>query len=324
MLIDALQYSKPSRERFEEWRRAGIDAVHVTVSIWEDTKETMRELGRWQTRFRDHADLITPVTTAADIERARAEGRTGVILGFQNVTAFEDDLDLVGAFHSAGVRIVQLTYNIQNAAGAGCWEREDVGLSQTYGVRVVREMNTVGMLVDTSHCNDRTTLDAVEASEKPVVATHANPRSFVGEDVELAYRNKSDEALREIAACGGVVGLSMYPRLAPGGDNCTLEQFCEMVLWTAEKIGVQHVGFGSDFYTGYDEEIIAWWRQGRWSRSSMKKISGLVNFPDWFDAGSGYQAVLERLGELGLNDEELRSVSGGNWARVFGEVFPPR
>jgi microsomal dipeptidase-like Zn-dependent dipeptidase len=321
LLIDALQYSKPSRERYEEWRRAGLGAVHVTVATWEDAKETLREIGRWNARLRAHGDLIRAVRDPADIQDAVTTDRTGVILGFQNTSPFEDDLDLVGAFQEAGVRIAQLTYNTQNSVGCGCWERESTGLSSTYGRNLIREMNAVGMLVDVSHCNDRTCLEALEASEKPIALTHANPRSFVGEDVELRFRNKADDTIVAIAQAGGVVGLSMYPRLAPGGHSCTLELFCDMVMWTAEKIGVEHVGFGSDFYIGQDEEAVLWWRQGRWSRSPLIPIAGNAEFPAWFEHGLGFTRVIDRLRERGVSESELSLLAGGNWSRLFAETF---
>ncbi|GII92121.1 dipeptidase [Sinosporangium siamense] len=321
MLIDALQFSKPGRERFQEWRDAGLAAVHVTTAIWEDSTETMRELGRWQRLLTEHADLLTEGRGADDIRAAKAEGRTAVVFGFQNSTPFEDDLDLVGAFHQAGVRIAQLTYNTQNSAGAGCWEHEDTGLSRTYGVNLIREMNQVGMLVDVSHCNERTCLEAFEASEKPVAITHANPRDYVGGDVELAVRNKSADVLKTMAQQDGVIGLSMYPRLAPNGTDCSLDDFCDMVAWTVDLIGVDHVGLGSDFYTGHGDEELVWWRQGRWSRSPMVPISGVVEFPGWFDAAKGYRDVLDGLRKRGMTDEEVAKVAGENWLRLFDATF---
>ncbi|WP_181787150.1 membrane dipeptidase [Streptomyces phytophilus] len=323
MLVDALQFNKPARERFEEWRAAGLTAVHVTVAIWEDSTETMREVGRWQRHLAEHADLLCEGRTADDIRTAEREGRTAVVLGFQNSSPFEDDLDLVGAFHQAGVRIAQLTYNTQNSAGAGCWEADNAGLSRTYGVNLIREMNRVGMLVDISHCNERTSLEAIETSERPVMITHANPRAFVGEDVELAFRNKSDTVLKKSAEQGGVVGLSMYPRLAPNGQACTVADFCDMVAYTAELIGVEHVGLASDYYAGQGDEELHWWRQGRWSRKPMVPISGQVDFPEWFAAGSGYADVLAELRRRGFGEQEIELMAGGNWVRVFDEGFRP-
>lgn len=208
----------------------------------------MREVGRWQRLLAENTDLLAEGRSGDDVRAAGSEGRTAVILGFQNSSPFEDDLDLVGAFHQAGVRICQLTYNTQNSAGAGCWESDDAGLSRTYGINLVREMNRVGMLIDVSHCNERTSLETLEASERPVAITHANPRAFVGENVELAFRNKSDTVLKKAAESGGVVGLSMYPRIAPNGVGCTVDEFCDMVAYTVDLIGVDHVGLGSDYY----------------------------------------------------------------------------
>jgi membrane dipeptidase len=321
LVVDALQFSKPTRARFEEWRAGKVSAVHVTLAIWEDSTEAMREVGRWLRLFEDNADIICPARTVAEIRAAHESGRTAVILGFQNSTPFESDLDLVGAFQQAGVRIAQLTYNTQNSAGAGCWESDNAGLSRTYGRNLIKEMNEVGMLVDVSHCNERTVLEAFEASEKPVVITHANPLEVVGTDVELPFRNKSTTALKEMAAQGGVVGLSMYPRIAPNGINCTLDDYCDMVLWTIDLLGIDHVAFGSDYYAGHADEEILWWRQGRWSRTSLVPVSSFVEFPGWFNASSGYPSVLERLSERGLNDTEVAAVAGENWLRVFDETF---
>lgn len=223
--IDALEYSVWDRTRFLEWHEGKLDAVHVTLAIWETSRETLRAVGEWTRHFYNNADLIMEARTAADILEAKRQGKTAVILGLQNTTAFEDDLDLVWGFHSAGIRIAQLTYNIQNSVGSGCWESEDSGISTHYGKHLLKEMNQVGMLIDISHCGERTCMDAIEISEVPIALTHGNPREFVGLDVELPMRNRSTELIKLLAECGGVIGLSMYPRLAPGGDKCTLELF---------------------------------------------------------------------------------------------------
>lgn len=317
LTIDALQFSVPTRERFQEWRKGQIDAVHVTIAIWEDSTETLREIGKWQARLADNADLITLARTMDDVHEAQRTNRTAVILGFQNSSPFEADLDLVEGFHEAGVRIAQLTYNTMNAAGSGCWEDSHNGLSRTFGVNLIREMNAAGMVVDVSHSNEKTCFDALEASSKPVAITHANPIDAVGNDVELAVRNKSLPLLKALAQQGGVVGLSMYPRIAPNGINCSLDDFCDMVEWTVENIGVDHVGFGSDFYIGQDDEEILWWRQGRWSRTSMVPLTAYQPFPAWFGQSTGFPLILEALRGRGFNEVDLGKVNGGNWERLF-------
>ncbi|QBJ96722.1 dipeptidase [Rhodococcus sp. ABRD24] len=321
MLIDALQFSKPERARFVEWREGNVTAVHVTIAIWEDSTETMRELGKWQRRLEENADLIVQARTVEDIAAAERENKTAVILGFQNSSPFESDLDLVSAFYEAGVRIAQLTYNTQNSAGAGCWEDDEAGLSKTYGLNLIREMNRIGMLIDLSHCNEKTSYQAIEASDCPVAITHANPVDCVGMDAELAVRNKSKDLLKALAQRNGVVGLSMYPRIAPNGVNCSIDDFCDMVFWTVENIGIDHVGFGSDFYIGYADEEVLWWRQGRWSRTSMIPLTGYTPFPRWFDSSRGYTDLLARLEQRGMSPAEVSAVAGGNWARVFSAAW---
>lgn len=319
LTVDALQYSKPERPRFEEWRRGKIDAVHVTIAIWEDSTETLREVGKWRSRFDENSDLILQATTVDDIRHAAESDRTAVILGFQNSTPFESDLDLVGGFVEAGVKISQLTYNTMNSAGSGCWEGPDNGLSRTYGKQLIAEMNRVGMLVDVSHSNEKTSFDAIEASEKPIAITHANPIDVVGKSVELAVRNKSLDLLKTLADSGGVVGLSMYPRIAPNGVDCSLDDFCNMVDWTVERIGIDSVAFGSDFYIGHADEEILWWRQGRWSRTSMIPVTGFVPFPNWFGNSAGFPAVLKRLTEMGYAEADLAKLAGENWLRLFDQ-----
>jgi len=118
-----------------------------------------------------------------------------VLFGFQNTSLFEDNIDLVRIFHSLGVRIAQLTYNIQNAVASGCWEDETHGISQFFGRNVIKEMNDVGMAIDISHCNEKTGFDAVEFSERPIAITHGNPSEFVGFDIELNKHNKSTDQI---------------------------------------------------------------------------------------------------------------------------------
>src|SRR5437763_909713 len=114
LLIDALQYSNPERKRFEEWKAGGVGCVHVTLAIWESARETLSVIGQWNRLLEQNADLIGLATSAGDIEEIAASGRTAVVYGFQDTSPFEDDIELVEVFHQLGVRITQLTYNVQN------------------------------------------------------------------------------------------------------------------------------------------------------------------------------------------------------------------
>ena len=122
VVIDGLIISNFSRAVFEDMRRGGLTAANCTCSVWENFEGTMRNIAGWNRHFSDNADLIMPVRTTADIRRAKELGRTGIILGFQNVSAFEDQLGYVPLFKDCGVGIAQMAYNTQNLYATGCYE----------------------------------------------------------------------------------------------------------------------------------------------------------------------------------------------------------
>ena len=324
LIIDGLQYNKPVRERFLEWQAGGVGAVHVTVAVWEDARATLSALGQWNRLFEDNADLIELATSGDDIDRIVASGRTAVIFGFQDTSPFEDDIELVEIFHRLGVRIVQLTYNVQNRVASGCWEEDDQGVSKFFGVNVIREMNKLGMVIDLSHCNEQTCLDAVEMSERPLTITHGNPSEFVGFDIELKRRNRSTEVLRRIVEAGGIIGLSFYPKIMRDGSNYTLETFTEMIAWSVERFGIDAIALGTDYYMGWPQSKIEWFRTGRWSRESATPLKSLSPWPSWFQDPSDFPNVLDGLSAGGFSDEEVAKIAGENWLRFFREGFTPQ
>ncbi len=319
IVIDALEYNNWDRALFEETREAGITCVHVTCASWEGTLPALENVGAWYPIFKEHEDLILHVERPSDVLRAKAEGKTGVILGFQNGSPLENNLSLVEAFHRLGVRIIQLTYNNQNAIGGGCYEANDPGLSR-FGREVVREMNRAGILIDLSHSGEQTCLNAIAASLKPVAITHANPASF-----HPAHRNKSDRVLQALAESGGVLGFVLYPHLI-GGPGVPLETFCDMVSSTADRIGIDHVGFGSDLTLGWPEEHVRWLRMGRWTHTetlgpATPDHPGWPDWPEWFQSPGGFRNLFDGLRRKGFSDQELSKVMGGNWLRLFEETF---
>lgn len=327
IVVDCLEYSKPSRERFLEWKAGRVGCVHVTLAVWETARETLSVIGQWNDLFEQNSDLVALARTADDIQSIAASGRTAVVFGFQNTTPLEDDIRLVRVFHDLGVRIVQLTYNTQNSIAAGCWEDRDSGLSTHVGTQFVKELNAVGMLIDLSHCSERTCLDTIEVSNSPVAVTHANPIEFVGTDVELGRRPKSSEVLSALAARGGVVGLSPYVRMLKNGIHTTEQEFVDMISWTVDKFGVEHVALGTDFYTGYGIDAVKWWRMGRWGRESPVPIdenAPVVEWPTWFKSPEAFPSLITAMEKAGFGNKELDLVLGGNWIRLFGEVFDRR
>lgn len=321
-LIDALQYPNWTRDIAEDWHAGGLSAVHVTVAYHERARETLSRLADWNRHLREHADLIRPVRRAADLAAARREGRVGVILGAQNCSPIDDELGLVEVMNDAGLKVMQLTYNNLSLCGAGCYEDDDPGLSR-FGRLVIREMNRVGMVIDMSHSAERTTLETVEVSARPIAITHANPTFF--HDVP---RNKSETVLRALGESGGMLGFSLYPPHLPNGNACTLEAFAVMAARTAEIMEPARIGIGSDLCRGWGGETLDWMRNGRWRQIPDREREALhaepwPQQPPWFRTSADMPNLAAALREAGFDADEVAGILGGNWDRFFRDAFEP-
>jgi microsomal dipeptidase-like Zn-dependent dipeptidase len=302
-------------------REGGVDAVHVTICYHEDFRETVEEIVDWNRRFERHGALIAMGRTASDIDRARAAGRTAVFFGLQNASAIEDDIGLVEVLHTLGVRFMQLTYNNQSLLGSGCYEAEDNGITRM-GREVIAEMNRIGMAIDMSHSGERSTREAIDLSARPIAITHANPSSW-----HKVPRNKSDELLKALAARGGVLGLSLYPHHLRGGSSCTIEAFTAMVARLADLIGVAHIGIGSDLCQDQPDSIVAWMRNGRWTKSEPSIGLGAAVFPpqpSWFRDNRDFANIRAGLLDQGFSTGDTAKIMGGNWYRFYADAFTPR
>ena len=321
-LIDGLQYANWSEKIFRQMRAGGVDAVHVTITYHESFRETVLNIERWNRWFERYPDSIFQGFTAADIEIARQTGRTAIFFGSQNPSCIEDDIGLVEVLHRLGMRFMQLTYNNQSLLATGCYEAEDGGLSRM-GREVVREMNRVGMVVDMSHSGDRSTLEAIEHSTRPIAITHANPASW-----HPARRNKSDTVLKALAESGGMLGLSLYPHHLRGGSACSLEAFCDMAARAVDVMGAGNVGIGSDLCQDQPDSIVEWMRVGRWTKAidygeGSADAPGFPPMPDWFGDNRDFGNIAEGLKCRGMNEAEVAGIMGGNWMRFYADSFGP-
>jgi microsomal dipeptidase-like Zn-dependent dipeptidase len=320
LIIDGLQYCNWSREIFEQMRAGNVDCVHVTICYWENFRETVANISRWHRLFEQYADLIRPVKIAEDVRRAQCEGRTGIVFGFQNCSPIEDDIGLVQVLHELGARFMQLSYNNQSLLASGCYETEDPGISRM-GREVIKEMNRVGLVVDMSHSSERSTLEAIELSARPIAITHANPAAWMP-----ALRNKSDTVLQALGETGGMLGFSLYPHHLRGKSACTLEDFCRMVARTAELMGVEHIGIGSDLCQNQPDSVVEWMRNGRWTKTldygeGSRNQAGFPAQPGWFRDNRDFANIAPGLREVGFDDIDVGRIMGGNWLNFFEKSF---
>lgn len=321
-LIDNLQYANWSEKVFRQLRSGGVDAVHVTIAYHENFREMVANLEAWNLWFERFPGLIFKGTTAADVRRAQETRRTAVFFGFQTPSPIEDDIGLVEIVHQLGVRFMQLSYNNQSLLATGCYEDEDPGLTRM-GRVVVEEMNRVGLVVDMSHSAERSTLEAIDHSTRPIAITHANPDWW-----HPARRNKSDAVLRALTNAGGMLGFSLYPHHLAGGTNCRLSDFCEMAAEAASRYGAENLGIGSDLCQDQPDSVVAWMRAGRWTKAAdygegSADAPGFPPMPDWFQDNRDWDNLRDGLRETGFSREETDGLLGGNWLRFYETSFGP-
>ena len=239
----------------ETLRAGNVAAINLTVSHFEGDFETSCEqLAGWHARLGQPDSPWRLVENAADIAAARADGKVGLIMGWQNMRPIGDALDRLALFHRLGLRIMQPTYNFRNFMGDGCLEPDDGGLS-ALGGRAVAAMNALGIAIDLSHVGERTARDVVEASEKPVLITHANARA-----VSNNPRNKSDALIAAVAQSGGTVGVSIYGPMCWDGDPAyppAIDDFIRHLEHIAGVAGVGHVAIGTDLPAVADLDAVA-------------------------------------------------------------------
>jgi len=314
--IDNLQYCNWSKEIFRINNEAKLDAIHVTIAYHEDFNEVEKNINIWNKYFKDFKDLIFHGKNYKDIEKAHKEKKTAVFFGFQNCSPIGDNIGLVEEIHKLGIVFMQLTYNNQSLLATGCYEENDSGVTRM-GKEVIKEMNKLGVVVDMSHSAEKSTLDAIKISSKPIAITHANPSFWF-----LAKRNKSNEVLKALADSGGMIGLSLYPHHLKDKSNCTLESFCEMAAKTADLIGVKHIGIGSDLCIGHPDSVVEWMRNGKWSKTKdygegTSSDASFPKQPSWFEDARGFKNLELGLKKAGFQDVEVNSILGNNWYNFY-------
>ena len=314
--IDNLQYCKWSREVFQINRDAGLDAVHVTVVYHEDYDEFLKRVSEWDFHFKENSDLIFLGKTYKDIEKAKLENKTAIFFGFQNCSPIEDDIGLVEKVHQHGCRFMQLTYNNQSLLATGCYEKNDSGVTN-FGKEAIKEMNKVGIVIDMSHSAEKSTLDAIELSEKPIAITHANPSFWY-----KALRNKSTDLLKTLADSKGMLGLSLYSHHLKDGTDCKIESFCEMAARTADIMGVKNIGIGSDLCLYQPDSVVEWMRNGTWTKAKnygegSKSKPGFPKQPNWFIDARGFKNLNEGLKKIGFSEDDVNGILGNNWYNFY-------
>ena len=310
----------------EPLKSGGVTAANVTVAPYlEGMVPAFDAMARWLAAVDDPAAGWRLVRRADDITAAQAEGKTGLIMGWQNLLPLESNIERIRAFHAMGLRVAQLTYNEANFVADGCGEERGGGLTQ-FGRKVVKELNRVGVAIDLSHCSEATVQEAAALSDKPVLLTHANAKS-----IDLRVRNKTDESIRAVAATGGIIGVSIHGFLNWNGDPKhppTLDNFIRHVRHIADMVGVEHLGIGTDFACIQDpaqvEAILDLSRNypgpaGVFINAFGNRLAD--RYPADTPTPRQFPLIIQALEKAGFSASEVDGIAGGNFLRAFTQIW---
>lgn len=326
---EAMEYNHCGRNwtGYEGMSRSGVDivienfmngsAVITSASGWKWT-DIIHDLGM---RFSDlaHQDLIYKAETYEDLLRAKPEGRIALVACVESAMPIENEVDRVDVLYGFGVRMMGITYSESNALGSGLKESRDGGLTK-FGRKVVKRMNKLGMTIDVSHSGDRTSLDTIECSEKPILISHVGARALWNTN-----RLKPDDVLKACAGKGGVVGIEAAPHTTVTHKNPlhSIESFMEHFEYVANLIGIDHVAFGPDTHFGdhvglhralrslmsIDES-----RQGE-TLQEVDYVKGMEN------PGENFPNIARWLVKHGYSREDIAKIMGKNALRVLKETW---
>ncbi|MGH9318510.1 MAG: dipeptidase [Vicinamibacteria bacterium] len=303
--------------------RSGVTVVSPTIGsvVAEESYESsVSGLAQLASTVAANSDRMLLIRGHGDVERARNEGKLGVLVNFQNSTALGTDLNRLDLFYGLGLRQMQITFNWRNWVGDGCTERTQAGLSY-FGVDLVEKMNGLGVIVDVGHTGSQTTLDAIEVSKKPIVFSHTNCKAICDHP-----RNKTDEQIVALAKKGGVMGMTTFNWFVSDKPRSTLDDLLDHYDHAIRLVGADHVAIGSDFsLPGWkgrepDEE---WERHaGLYGEREWKALKG--RFPPYIDEVNDerrYWTIAQGLEKRGHSVSDIEKILGLNFLRVYKEVL---
>ncbi|MFV0296465.1 MAG: dipeptidase [Hyphomicrobiaceae bacterium] len=323
LVIDGLVYHADGD--VADLKAGGIDALNITMCHFEaDFPEACQEIARWRGRFGAADTPWLQIETADDFDRARAAGKVGVIMGWQNCRPIADEPDRLYFFRRLGLRIMQLTYNFRNALGDGCLEPEEAGLT-LFGRQCVKIMNEIGIAIDLSHVGQKTMWGAIETSTQPVLITHANARALCALE-----RNKTDDIIKAVAEKGGVIGASIYGPMVWDQNpdrKPSIDDYLRHVDYLVNLAGSAHVSFGTDLAAGANYTRMAFER-GHWRRwegiNRFNRTFG-EEIPQRYltdcNKHSDLPKVTEALLKRGWSEDDIRGYLGGNLRRVLDGIW---
>jgi len=317
-----------SEQEVKDAHESGVTCAHITVgavgSTAPDTAfmETVRGIAYWEREIDRHPDVLGRVRVASDIGKAKKNKRCGLVYGVQDGVAFETDLARLDDLHALGLRVVQPTYNRRNLLGDGCLEPGNAGLSRS-GIEAIERMNSLGILIDLSHCGRQTAADAIRISKKPVAFTHTGSQALSDHP-----RNRTDAELRAVADKGGVSGIYFMPYLSEGRQP-TAADIVRHVEHMVQVAGEDHVSIGTD--GNFSPTVVDQKYKDAFAKNTRERREAGIGAPWETEEGYLFAAdlnTLRRFATLAMmladrrhSAARIEKILGGNLLRVFGDTW---
>ena len=294
------------------WQAAGVGLIVAAVflstrdSDEEYYQDAMEQIDALELELAEVQDAAVLCTNGAELEQARRQGKTALILSLEGAEPIGEDLDKLDEFYNRGVRLLGLCWSRENKAGFGGRYDPD-GATDTCGLKpfgkeLVRRANELGILIDVSHLNNAGCADVAELSKLPFFASHSNTRALRPMD-----RNLSDETIAAIAASGGMVGVNGYSGLvAPTPEEATVAALADHTDYLRERIGAERLGLGLDLMIRLSGGSDTFTYQGV-----------TVDALDILADHSHVPAFLQELARRGYTPEEQAGIAGENWFAFF-------
>src|SRR5580700_11477127 len=306
----------------DETRGSGISVIKFSLGgINMDLAHTVAEIAQIQQIIETYPGYFTQVRVADDMARAKRTGVLGIILSFESADMLGGDVASFEVFRGLGVRVMQMSYNRRSPFAAGVMEPDAGGLTPL-GRDAVKQMNRLGIAIDLSHANAATTTDVLALSAQPPIMTHTGCAA-----VHAHPRTKSDAQLRALAARGGVIGIFDLPYLTPSPRQPTVADYMQHLEHALKVAGEDHVGIGSDvgiepFDTSakgmaeFQKEVDVRRKAGLSAPEEDRPM-----YVEGMNTPRRLEIVADELLKRGYSDAVVQKVLGGNFARVFGQIW---
>lgn len=294
-------------------QRSGVHGLFEAVgAVEEDFALSMDHLGRYMKEIEKHPDFM-PALRAQDFLDAKEQGKQALMFQLEP-QSFGRKTDRAEIAYGLGVRMALLVFNTRNYVGDGCGERTNAGLSYL-GLELVEKMNELGMLIDLSHCGIQTTLDAIEASQDPVLCNHVGARALY----PRMKRLKTDEELLALAKKGGLAGVSAIPNQLSGNEEQGIEDMLNHIGYIVKLIGVDHVGIGLDIVFG---DHVEYHRRAAKTTFKLDYIGQGLDAPYMYgiESPEEWPNITRGLVSRGYSDDEIEKILGGNALRLIKQV----